>query len=704
MTVRFCCARCSFACQFLLIFCCVFLIFSRQTAQAAPFDAAEFWKEPDISFDIKTVQTGSEPASASGTYSTGGPWRRGRGFENAANDSIQWRAFIFTSEIYQDQPMRVYALYARPAGNGPFPAVLSLHGGIDRAQLNRVVAFARAGYACLALDWLPDNNIKVRASAAPSRTLYGNLDYSDWGRMFADMSDDGKASLIYRAIIAARRAITWIGQQNEIDAARIGVEGHSWGGYLAQLLAGIEPRLKAVVSSAAAGSWQRRYNETPRHPAAPGTLPPLVETSVSDATVADVYLNGERDTIVDGHRFGDLSPQEMAVWSQRYDPASFAAHIQAPILIRLGASDFFGSIDGLSDYYDKIPAPKTLQLLPSDNHTFGDVETRVQWFNYWLKENHPAPSFYPQLTDWTLTPNPDRSWTVSVPDSNAVAGQLAWTTTSGPSVARHWAQRPLEKKQTAEGATWTASFTPSSGSGALRVFVSLQDAQGHIASTLPRVLEAKSATRTFKSQSETANGPIKIAKTAISPLENTSMWSKAPPFGPLALSPEMIGERSALLNALWDESALYLRVQVADATPWQKVRDPASWWNSDSVHLRFWLTGPQEAPSVVHLVTYNSGVSPGLAAFHDINIRHADTDLRPIKAQVNIENKGYILTLRLPWRWLDSQFLPRSGQNFRMAFLVNDGDLLTNEPILAANFGNAHALHKPEVWGSAMLQ
>ena len=105
--------------------------------------------------------------------------------------------------------MRIYAIYARPAGPGPHPAVLSLHGGIDRAQLNRVLAFARAGYACMAFDWLPSNE-QNKAEAAPSRTVYGNLNYNDWGLMFSDMGADGKRSLVYRAIIAARRAITWL--------------------------------------------------------------------------------------------------------------------------------------------------------------------------------------------------------------------------------------------------------------------------------------------------------------------------------------------------------------------------------------------------------------------------------------------------------------------------------------------------------------
>ncbi len=699
----------------ILLLCCAALLLQGQAVSAAPFDADAFWREPNVPFGITTIQTGREggnivssapenlgrgrPRGGAG----GGPrGRNRRAPENAPDDdSIEWRAFIFTSEIYQGKPMRIYAIYAHPAGAGPHPAIISLHGGIDRAQLNRVLAFARAGYACLAFDWLPSND-ENKATAAHSRTVYTNLDYNDWGRMFSDIGANGKRSLIYRGVIAARRAITWLGQQKEVDSARIGVEGHSWGGYLAQLLAGVDPRVKAVVASAAAGSWQRRYNETVHHPAPAGTLPPLPETSVADSGVADVYFTGELDTIIDGHRFGDLSPKEMAAWTQRYDPASFAANIQAPILVRLGASDFFASIDGLADYWPKIRAPKALQLLPAGNHTFADVETRVQWFDNWLKEpREPNAKFYPQPDNWRLTANADQSWTVTVPDNDAVAGQVAWTTTAGPSVVRQWAQRPLEKTKGPNGDVWTATFTPQQGGGALRTYVSLQDAAGHIASTLPQVQEFKNAHPLLNPATE---NQISIVHTAVSPFDNPLIWNNAHAVGPVALSPEMIGERSATLRALWDENALYLQAQVADSTPWQKVRNAATWWNSDSFHLRFWASGSKDFPNAVHLVVWNSGNGPGVIAFHDASIRRPDFDLSPITTRVTVEKNDYVLQMRLPWNWLDARFSPRTGGSLHLAFLVNDSDLFTDEPILCANYGNAHAMYKPEVWSVATLE
>lgn len=742
-----------------LIFCAALLLAAFPFASPSlSFDAAEFWREPDVPFDIKPDDAGTD----TGNFSS----RRNRGQrnENRQGVSVQWRSFTFTSEIYEGVPMRVYALYARPAAPGKYPAILSLHGGLDRARRDRVVAFARAGYACLAFDWQPLTE-KSALTASPPRTVYANLDYSDWGQMFSSPGADGKRPVIYRAIIAARRALTWLAQQEEVDGTRLGVEGHSWGGFLAQLLAGVDGRVRAVVSSAAAGAWLRRYAEMPRHPARPNSLvpPELPEESVAGSGVADVYFDGSRDAIVDGHRFGDLSPWQMFEWTQRYDPAAYADTMTAPILLRLGASDFFGSVDGLGDYWDKIRTPKALQLLPAGNHTFADVETRLDWFDYWLKNTvRDAPrdtsrgasrpvstAFlpgqiagpYPQIGALKLTPNANGSWTATVSASGpaALTGQLAWTTSPGSAVTRVWAQRPLTFKD----GIWTATFTPRSvdSSNTLRVFASLRDAAGHVASTLPQLQtlgestafvsrsidippsQPKPATKTVPaSETIPLTAPLRneatlsIARVAVSPLVNPAEWNKAREIGPVAASPEMIGERDTRLRALWDNDNLYLRFVVADPTPWQVSHPNAAWWLADALHLRLntaelaldsAANNAFNPPHVLHMGLFNAALpngAPGAVAYRDVAITQQEYDLSSLYMRVEMSDAGYTLTLRLPWRWIDTQFAPQAGRTFRLAFLVNDGDLLTNEPLPTANFNNAHALYKPEVWGLAQLE
>lgn len=68
-------------------------------------------------------------------------------------DGLRMRRIRYTGSTWQGRPQRVYAIYAHPAGEGPFPAVLQIHGGGQTAYAANVAWFVRRGYACLAFDW-----------------------------------------------------------------------------------------------------------------------------------------------------------------------------------------------------------------------------------------------------------------------------------------------------------------------------------------------------------------------------------------------------------------------------------------------------------------------------------------------------------------------------------------------------------------------
>ena len=64
-----------------------------------------------------------------------------------------------------------------------------------------------------------------------------------------DAVDSPRNSNWFLVLMAARRGITFLEQQPEVDATRIGAHGHSMGGKLTTNLAGIDPRIKAAVPS-----------------------------------------------------------------------------------------------------------------------------------------------------------------------------------------------------------------------------------------------------------------------------------------------------------------------------------------------------------------------------------------------------------------------------------------------------------------------
>jgi cephalosporin-C deacetylase-like acetyl esterase len=616
------------------------------------FDPDEFWREQsDVPFDEVVL-------------------------EDSAEGDVTWQAFVYTSERREGAPMRIFAYYARPRARGPHPAVVSIHGGGGGANLERAVAFAKAGYACVSYDWHvygePPAPPWSPGQPLPSerRTVYCNLRYDDWARHFVEKGADWKLPVLYRAAMAARRALTWLERRDEVDATRLAVEGHSWGGYLTQLVSGIDGRVRASVSSAAAGAWLGRY-----------------DTGLEDHTKS-------------------LTPTEMREWSRRYDPASYAARVSGPILIRLSTGDFFGSIDTLAEYWSEVPEPKALELQPSTNHGFSDVPARVAWFDRWLAGGRE----FPRVESLDVEERPDGTIAVRVRASgpDPIAGcAVSYTTSPGPWNRRFWTQRLLERS----GGEWAGSFAPNLAGGSLRVFASVTDGRGLCASCMPVVRDAPSRGRDVRGEQPAAEAEIAVARARGDAAVD---WRTVPMTRTCAPTPEAAGQQSLRLGAAWDDAALWLRADVDDATPWSaRPAGRSQFWDGDSIQIRLRTDarclepgGPDAAERVIHLGLYPDERS-GAVRVHatrgrDFSVEVAD--ISAVSASVDVhECGGYALVVRLPWLFLDDTFTAVPGRRLRMGAMVNFGDALRPERIGIAECNRGGQYGDPDAWGTARL-
>jgi dienelactone hydrolase len=185
-------------------------------------------------------------------------------------------ALLLTSRVAfaQDRP-QVVAIRARdatlrahlwrPAGKGPFPAVLINHGsGRTREQLQQLgpyeqqsetlgPVFARHGYLCLFL---------FRRGVGPS-TDQGESAIDAMNREAAAHGQAGRDSiqlqlLEHRELDDAAAALAYLRALPDVDASRIALIGHSFGGSLTLLLAEREPAIRSLVLFSTAGySWDR---------------------------------------------------------------------------------------------------------------------------------------------------------------------------------------------------------------------------------------------------------------------------------------------------------------------------------------------------------------------------------------------------------------------------------------------------------------
>ncbi len=153
--------------------------------------------------------------------------------------------FTFRS---RDGANTLFAILVRPVGNAEKrrPALLFFHGGGSRAEANHAVmqGFAREGYVALACD-LP--GICAPAQAIHSSGPWRNASSGEAAR-FTVTSGEVKSTLV-DAEIAALDAFRLLRSQPDVDPARIGLNGYSWGGYTTTFVAGLlGPRIRAAYS------------------------------------------------------------------------------------------------------------------------------------------------------------------------------------------------------------------------------------------------------------------------------------------------------------------------------------------------------------------------------------------------------------------------------------------------------------------------
>ncbi len=266
------------------------------------------------------------------------------------------KEFYFTSEVAGGEPYRIYAIYSAPKTSGKVPAILYIHGATGTADRAMVAEWVKRGYACLSFDWTA--NPKDKQFKRTQFSKFGDLTEADSGGSFVSPPE---RSRMHQTIIAARRALSWLQLQPEVEPDKLGVLGISWGGFASLLLNGIDDRIKALVNVYGAGFYQ------------------------------EFGLNGGCFGVT-----GPLQvlPREQQVeWLSHFDPAHYLSKAHAPTLMFTGTNDMFFWLPLVMKTFEALPVEKRLILEPSINHTIAKgaiIETSAQWFDLFLRKSGEA--------------------------------------------------------------------------------------------------------------------------------------------------------------------------------------------------------------------------------------------------------------------------------------------------------------------------
>ena len=288
-------------------------------------------------------------------------------------DGVVCRIVRYQVGIFKDTPSKVAAFYAFPKGRTRLPALLSIHGGGQSAGLENVVSDAKRGYASVSINWGGNrlNFGRTKMTWDGPQTDWGKLDATHppqrnkinhfIGGALApdaftlDSVESPRNSNWYLVLMAARRAITFLEQQPEVDPARIGVYGHSMGGKLTTDLAGIDKRVKAAVPSCGGSG---------------------------DILTTQTELSGCSKT--------NPKPMELACVSDN----AYIPLITCPILWLSPTNDFHGNIDNMAWNWRLLPDNRVrFSISPHLNHRHTDEHALTQhlWFEEHLKGAFKMP-------------------------------------------------------------------------------------------------------------------------------------------------------------------------------------------------------------------------------------------------------------------------------------------------------------------------
>jgi pimeloyl-ACP methyl ester carboxylesterase len=226
----------------------------------------------------------------------------------------------------------VHGFYVTPAGEGPFPALMFVHGGPTWLDMDRwqpeVQAYVDAGFAV--------GMVNYRGSLGYGREWRDTLIENIGGPELEDVNA-GLDDLVRRGIADPDRAV---------------VGGHSWGGYVTLLELGKHPeRWRCGVAGVPVADYVSSYAD----------MSPLLQA-------------------YDRALLGGRTPDEVPELMRERNPIEFVDEVVAPVLILVGRNDSRCPYGQVMRYVERLDArshPHELYVFETGHGSF-DVDERIR--------------------------------------------------------------------------------------------------------------------------------------------------------------------------------------------------------------------------------------------------------------------------------------------------------------------------------------
>lgn len=382
-----------------------------------PNNVRDLWKDVDFRKDPLNVEVVKE-------------W---------TDDGVVCRYVIFDVGTFKGVRARIAAFYTFPKGGTDLPAFVWSHGGGQRSDIERGRYFAKQGFAVVDVNW---GGREILENIGEN-TDWGKVDPSQGPRFYPKalrpsvklnfFPDDHTIDPVlsprngnwYLLAYAGRRAITFLEQQEEVNADQIGFTGYSMGGNITSYAA-IDERLKAVIPMVGGTGFI-----TQDFPGIPGS------------SNARQY------------------PEHAEMFAATMESQSYYQHVQCPVLVLSSSNDFHGIYDRTFPCMDRLPHKnwRTSQKI-HDNHDLGPEQWILinKWFDFYLREKGEAlPATPPsQLKRYG---NGEAVFSVNPEKLDQLESVDIYYSCDPNPRARFW--NSVETKQTGSG--WTATIPVREG-------------------------------------------------------------------------------------------------------------------------------------------------------------------------------------------------------------------------------------------------
>lgn len=289
---------------------------------------------------------------------------------SATTGVIHEDGFDIEKVWYESLPgYRVTADLYRPAGDGPFPALIIQPGhGVDGKIGNHGFAanFARAGFVVLAIDIIGEGeriqhfDPEIGASKVGRPTGEHSMAFGQ------SLPTGGHVSRYF--IQDAMRGVDYLMARPEVDDQRIGAFGCSGGGTMTAYLAALDPRIKA----AATACYVTDYD----HLLAPGVTGP------QDAEQSIPFFIERGLDLTDWVELAAPRPYAIVSTTEDMFPIAGARAAYAE------AKGFYG-VMGAEDRITMIEGP-------GGHGNLGPIAPQILgFFSKWLKDDPSPPVFAP---------------------------------------------------------------------------------------------------------------------------------------------------------------------------------------------------------------------------------------------------------------------------------------------------------------------